>query len=262
MNKATYVYCLVAAARRPSLAHVPAGLPGAGPVRLLDVDGSTRAGGRRWLVIADVPLARYSANAINAKLSNLDWVSRVAVEHEAVVEAFIASSAVLPMKLFTIFASDQRAAAHVASERRRIDRVLRRLAGKLEWGVRVVMPSTASATARGQSSGTGADQSGAAYLAGKKAMRDRSAQLAERARAVVDGLYHRLERRAASARRRPASELSMRDGPLLLDAAFLVAHGRGNAFRAAVDREARTLARDGYRATLNGPWPPYSFIDG
>src|SRR5471032_2729340 len=108
--KGTYVYCVIAADRRPRLTRVPAGLPGAGRIRLLDVEKGL------FIAVADLPLARYSEAAINRGLANLDWVSRVAVAHEAVVESFIASTAVLPMKLLTIFTSDERALGHVRAQ--------------------------------------------------------------------------------------------------------------------------------------------------
>jgi len=74
-STATYVYCVVADTKRPRLTRVPAGLPGAGPVRLLDLDRG------RYLVVADVPLSRYGEAAIERGLSDLDWVSRAAVAH-------------------------------------------------------------------------------------------------------------------------------------------------------------------------------------
>src|SRR5438045_3748029 len=82
-GRATYVYCFVVAPKRPRLTRVPAGLPGTGPVRLLDV------GPHRYLAVADAPLARYGEAAIRRGLADLAWVSRAAVAHEAVVEAFI-----------------------------------------------------------------------------------------------------------------------------------------------------------------------------
>ena len=103
----TYVYCLVAASRRPPVSRLPRGLPGIGRVRLLGV------GRHRFLAVADAPLDRYGEEAINRGLSDLDWVARAAVAHEAVVEAFIGASATVPMKLFTIFTSDERAVEHV-----------------------------------------------------------------------------------------------------------------------------------------------------
>src|SRR5581483_10234617 len=194
---------------------------------------------------------------------DLDWVAKTAVDHEAVVEAFIGATAVLPMKLFTLFSSDARALEYVARERRRIDAVLKRVSHRVEWGARVVLD-------RGRGAPQAADTrksapptraaGGAAYLAHKKAQRDATAVLAARAQRVVAGLYGRLSARADRARKRPASELPVQGGPLLLDAAFLVPRTRASAFRAAAIRESRALARDGYRMTVTGPWPPYSFI--
>ena len=46
----------------------------------------------------------------------------------------------------------------------------------------------------------------------------------------------------------------------MLDAAFLVAVRTSARFRASVAREARALERHGYRVTLTGPWPPYTFV--
>ena len=114
----TYLYCLVRASRRPALRRAPDGLPGAGPVRALD------AGRGVWLVVADVSDSDYSEAAITKGLRNLDWVSRRAIGHEAIVERFLAAAAVLPMQLFTIFTSDERAIEYVRGDRTRIDRIL------------------------------------------------------------------------------------------------------------------------------------------
>ena len=250
---ATYVYCLVAASRRPSLTRVPPGLRGMGRVRLLDVARG------RFLVVADAPLDRYGEQAINRGLSDLDWVARGAVAHESVVESFIAASAVLPMKLFTIFKSDDRALEHVQREATRIDALLRRVAKHHEWGVRVMLdraPAAAPAVKRGRS----ATASGRGYLAQKKAQRDEAAELARHARDTVADLYDRLAEQSGLAKRRTASELPVQGGPLVLDAAFLVPTTRTRRFRSLAAREARALARRGYRLTLSGPWPPYNFI--
>jgi hypothetical protein len=185
-------------------------------------------------------------------------VSRAAVAHEAVIESFLNSAiAVLPMKLFTIFTSDERAAAHVRVQRPRIDRLIARVRGAHEWSVRVVI--TAKAAKRAKTSAV-EPATGAAYLAGKKARRDAAQELTTRARETVAALYDRLSARARLATRRGASELPVAGAPLLLDAAFLVPRGRTAAFREYVRREARALAPQGYGLMLTGPWPPYSFV--
>jgi hypothetical protein len=226
-----------------------------GPVRLLDVDAGLYA------VVADAPLAKYGEAAINKGLTDLDWVSRAAVAHEAVVEAFIDRTAVLPMKLFTIFTTDRRAAAYVQAERQRIAAVVKRVANHQEWGVRVVLDRARAASAPAKKvNGAARGRSGVAYLTQKKAQRDSVHELAAHARETVTALYDRLSARSRLAKRRSASELPAQGGPLLLDAAFLVPRARATAFQALAEREARALARHGYGLMFSGPWPPYSFV--
>ena len=257
---ATYAYCVVANATRPRPKRKVARLPGMGPVRLLDVDRGL------YLAVADAPLDRYGEAAINRGLGDLDWVSRAAIAHEAVVESFIGEAAVLPMKLFTIFTSDERALTHVRGERQRILAVSKRVANQHEWGVRVILDRARAVRARtpkgaaGRSTSASALPSGIAYLTRKKAQRDANAELAEHARETVAALFDRLAARSSAAKRKAGGELPVQTGPLLLDAAFLVPRSRAKSFQSLMAREAKSLGRHGYGVTLTGPWPPYSFV--
>lgn len=249
--RATYVYSVIANRTTPVIPPALKGLPHAGPVRLVAVDRGL------WLVVSDVPLAHYAELPLAKRLGDLDWVSRAALAHERVVEA-LRAAAVLPMKLFTIFSSDLRAVEHVARERSSIDALVARVTGHDEWGVRVLF-----APGRQQKAKTTTPRSastGAGYLRQKKAHRDAAVERLARAAGVVAALYDGLAERASDARRRTSSELPAANSSLLLDAAMLVPRARAAQFRAAVAREARTLAGQGYRVSLTGPWPPYSFL--
>ena len=247
----TYVYCVVAAARRPAVTRTR-GV--AGTVRLID-QGRASANLKKWLVVSDVPLDRYGEAAINAKLSDLDWVSRAAVAHEAVVESFSNAAAVVPMKLFTIFMDDDRATANFKAKTAVVDAAIKRVRDRIELGVRITLDG-----ARTQARPPRRSSSGAAYLAGKKAQRDQAVELSRHAREVVGDVYDELSGAASDAMRRPASELPIKGGPLLLDAAFLVPRTGAARFRKVVERRAKELEPDGYRIALTGPWPPYSFV--
>ena len=254
MANSTYVYCVVASSGSPRRTRAARGLPGTGPVRLLD------AGDGLYLIVADAPSRQYGEAAINRGLANLEWVSRAAVAHEAVVESFNGATAILPVKLFTIFTSDARALAHVRGQRQRLATLVRRVGKHDEWSIRIVLDRGHAQPVVRQSTAPGRGPAGVAYLTRKKAKRDASAELAERARETVADLFERLASRTRLAKRRGASELPVEDGPLLLDAAFLVPRSQTTAFRRRVAREARALARHGYGVTLTGPWPPYSFV--
>ena len=261
--KGTYVYCLVAASRQPSLARVPRGLPGTGVVRLLEhAFGPEPRDLRAWLVAADAPLERFGAEVINERLQDLDWIARAAVAHEGVVESFVAATALLPMKLFTIFTSDARALAHISQQRDHVRTVLKRVTRHDEWGVRVAFDRARAIAPRpGRPQSPRKPISGAGYLAGKKATREARVRLASRARDVIADLNELLGHHASLARRRGARDLPVKDGPLLLDAAYLVDRSHARRFRTTLAREARRLAPEGYRVSLTGPWPPYSFLE-
>jgi hypothetical protein len=248
----TYVYCLVRAARRPPLRGVPAGLAGSRDLRLLD------AGERLWLVAATVPAAEYGEAALERGLQHLDWVGRRAMEHEAVVEHFLAAPAVLPMQLFTLFTSDERAVAHVAGDRRRIADILARIDGQVEWGLRLTWDEQAARTSVERAHQRPA--SGAAYLARKRDLLDvQRVQLVD-AKAQADGLYRSMAREATDARRRTATEQAAPGSRLLLDAAFLVPAKQAGPFRAALRRQTKHFGKSGLVVSLTGPWPPYNFI--
>jgi hypothetical protein len=253
----TYVYCIVRSARRPTMPRI-APMPGAASLRALT------AGTGLWLIVSDVPAREYAEEALIRGLQDLQWVGSRAMAHEAVVERFLNARAVLPMKLFTLFTSDDRALSHVRRNARRIERVLARVDRQLEWGVRLTFDEQA-AHAGGSVSGArphpqASDESGAAYLSRKKEARDRSRLELERARSAGERCYREVARQATAARRRKALEQAPQASRLIIDAAFLVPARRAAAFRAEVRRQARTLSTAGLAVALTGPWPPYNFV--
>ena len=254
MSTATYLYCLVRSAREPSLRAAPAGLPGAGRPRAID------AGDGLWLVAADAPLERYGEKPIERGLRDLAWVSSVAVPHEAVVEHVAKSGTVVPMKLFTLFRSDTRALEHVAKRRKRIDRLVERIEGREEWGLRVLLDETAALRrARDEAQAVAPGAPGAAFLLRKKKEHDLAREVIEHARDRADGLFELLAVQADDARRRPPppGEVGKR---VLLDAAFLLQRKKAKAFQTKVRAEAKKLADRDYQLTLTGPWPAYTFV--
>ena len=253
MAAATYIYCVVKAARKPSLTGVPPGLPSGSPPQLL------HSATGLWLVTSQVPLEVYGPGKLEPALTNMDWVGRIAVAHEAVVEFFAARAGVtvVPMKLFTMFSSPERAIADIGARRRSIDAAMKRIAGAEEWGIRVLRSSPAA----DKKPAPAAVQSGAAFLAAKKQKRDEALEARVAAAQAAVEAFERLAAIAKDARRRedaPAAGAT----PPLLDAAFLVSAGKRARFTTAARREAEACARAGAQLTLSGPWPAYNFIQG
>lgn len=258
MNEsAVYVYCTVKAARAPSIVQAPVGIPQGSPPEAVDMSGSL------WLIVSDVPLAAYGPDALEPKLRDLDWVARVAVAHESVVEHFASAQngAVVPMKLFTMFSSRSRAIQDVGRRRRAIQATMRRIEGCEEWGVRITRaPAAASAaTAATGTVSRPAKGAGAAFLTARKAARD-AAQNARRAAAkAAASVFSKLSAVAKDARRRPVSEETGTNPPIL-EAAFLVPARTRARFSAEAERQASVCAAAGAQMTLSGPWPAYNFV--
>jgi hypothetical protein len=245
---------------------VPNALPGSRDLRLLDVGDAFAKDGGHWLVVSTVPEDAYGEGPLEAGLQLIDWVGPRALAHEAVVEYFLGAQAVLPMQLFTLYKSEARALDDVQKNRRRISRILERIDGHVEWGVRLMWnPAARERAAASPKQGKSRrlakahEVSGARYLTLKRDLRDRNQADFKRARGEANRLYRAISRKASKTLRRTATE----QGPgsrLLLDAAFLVRSRNARGFEAAVRREGRALERKGIALSLTGPWPAYNFV--
>ena len=166
------------------------------------------------------------------------------------------------MKLFTLFASDERAVAHVRDDRERLEGVLDRVDGRVEWGVRIRLDDArAREVLAAEARAEGTRSSGTAFLLRKKLEQDASRELAGRLRAEMDAVFDELSAGASEAVRREPAASPESGGRLLLDAAFLVPTDRRAEWEAIVERCAARLAPRACDVTLTGPWPPYNFIE-
>lgn len=236
------------------MARVPAGLPGGTQPSAHQLTPSL------WLITSDVPIDLYGPEALEPRLRDLEWVSATAVAHEAVVEHFSRTRTVtvVPMKLFTMFTSLEKAIDDVARGRTAIERIIRRIAGCEEWGIRVMRrPAAAAAQADGNG---GRPRSGTAFLAARKQARDATALARAAAAARADQAFTRLRRYAKDARLRQHGP-EPGSNPPILEAAFLVTAAKVAVFKAEARRQAAALAAAGADMQLTGPWPAYNFVD-
>lgn len=249
---ASYVYCVVRSRAKPSTVRIPPGLRGGSRPAPLRVARSL------WLIAADVPLRTYGPEALERGLRDIQWVADIAVAHEAVVEHFtrVRGATVVPMKLFTMFSSVDRAVVEFTRKIDAIQDVVQLVAGCEEWGVRILRAAAAPPRTKRPTAKTGA-----AFLAARKQVRDETVERARRAADQAEQVFDELEALTRAAWRREA----VPDGataPPLLDAAFLVPVKQRARFRAAAKRLAARCADTAAEMTLTGPWPPYSFAQG
>lgn len=245
---ATYLYCIVHASKAPPTAGSPQGLPDA------TRPSASALAPSFWLVTAEVPLDVYGPQALESSLRHVQWVTDVALAHESVVEHFARQrqATVIPMKLFTMFSSEQLALAETRSRLPNLKGVIRRIAGCQEWGVRITRRLATVPPARRSTVASGTE-----FLNAKKAARDNALHEAGASAEAAELAYTTLSTIARDARRREAPEGATT--PPLLDAAFLVPADRRRRFKAAVRKLSNSSAET--IVTLTGPWPSYNFID-
>ncbi len=252
---ATYVYCVVKCERAPKLVRAPKGLEGSGKPRLID------AGDGYHLLVTDAPLSLYDGPVIDAKLRDIEWVGARGAEHESLVEHAASLGTVVPMKLFTLFATDERAVAHVRKMKRTLDRVVKRIEGCEEWGLRILFDEARAARRAAEQARSTKVTTGKDFLLRKKALVDERRVTGARGAAEVDELYERLAKTSRDAHRRaaPSRELA---GRVFLDAVFLVPKAKVEKLKSTVASSAERLVEQGFDVSLTGPWPAYSFIGG
>jgi hypothetical protein len=202
--------------------------------------------------VAGVPRSRFDAQALSARLHDLDWLGQCAVAHDAVVMEMMKTGPVVPMRLFTIFANEARASAEARRAARQISRTLRRVAGRAEYGVRI-----SAAPGRGRAAPSKPARTGRSFLEHKRdqlAARRGPVSVTAEDRARV---FRRLAALSDAAHERP---IPMDGARVWLDGAFLVPLADARVFRREVQRLSRELGTDGHELVLTGPWPPYSFL--
>jgi hypothetical protein len=242
----TVLYCL--AEIDPATTLPPGGLPGAGPARALD------AGAGLTAIVASLPDDAYAPDTVNQNLRDMDWVSKAALGHEQLLELVMRSAtAVLPMKLLTLFSGDERLLKDLSARRKELARAASHVRGAEEYGLRLVARDAPPA-----SQAADRPASGTAFLERKKQARDDTREQAARRVAFARDVFDTLAQASRDAVSRPVQQDDV-ERPIL-DAAFLVARRDREAFARAAETLGSRAAGEHCVFKLTGPWPPYHFV--
>lgn len=246
-----YVYCAArGAVKARTLSGLPA-LPDAAPPRAVALIDDIS------LVVADVPADSYSAEAVESRLGDLDWVGRCGTAHHAVVDALAPKQTVAPLRPFTLFSNESRARETFAALITELEAALDHISGKAEWVLRIGQPDPARVAAPpSDARKSTAPMSGTSFLAQKAAAKRSASEQAGRVRHAAAGVFKALAKVADESSERPPDPGTA----LLLDATFLVPVRQTASFKRVLEAKAKGLLRDGCRVSLTGPWPAYSFV--
>lgn len=223
-------------------------------------------------VVSRVPLAEFGAGPLRENLNDLGWLERVAREHEAVLERTLPQSAIVPLRLCTIYESEQSVRDMLQHERDALARALDALEGRQEWGVKLIADEERLAEqARSQSAETAtledelsARSSGGAYMLRRRMERQLRDAVDSLGAELAEQVHAQLRDFASDAVVLPPQnpELSGHAGRMLLNGAYLVEGESVDGLRRLVAELEESQRALGASIELTGPWPPYNFVPG
>ena len=219
------------------------------PVRIL-------RGADTAAVVSDVPADAFTEEAIAQRLDDITDLERLARDHHQVIAALASHTAVLPLRLATVYLDDDSLLRRLHTDDGHFRTALNRLAGHDEWGVKIYADPPAADPPPADRPRSGRD-----YLRARRTSRDGHDQAL---RAAAD-LGARVDRTLAEAnlvtdvrhhRPQPAA-LSANPGENVVNAAYLVPRQHTRSFQDRV--EVLGAGTVGVRLEITGPWAPYSF---
>ncbi|MFF7456612.1 GvpL/GvpF family gas vesicle protein [Kitasatospora sp. NPDC008115] len=247
----TWLYAITGAGRS-----APPGLTGVAgePLHAIAGPGLTALAGA-------VPRSDFDEEPVRAHLEDALWLEHAVRAHHHVVSHLARTAPVLPLRFAVLYRDDQRAAAMLTEHRDELTTALRRIAGRIEWGVKVYLSPTDPPhdVQGGDPRQDPSARPGTAYLLRRQAHHHRQEQAHQQAADDALRVHTALARSAASAVCHPLQQAGATGPaePMLLNGAYLVEQALTAAFHEAVSALATRFP--GLRLETTGPWPPYSF---
>lgn len=243
-------------------------------------------------VVSRVGLDQFDPERLQGKTAeDIQWLGKVAARHNEIICQVAASSAVLPLRLGTVFRSRDSLQAMLVRCQATVAKFLEQLGNRQEWGVKLYLgkrrlepipghlgPPPPHYLARTNPScggktpsvderrdekmkATPSATSGTAYLTRKKAQIDSRREL----RASMYETLQRVEQCLASKAdhscriRNLPSDLTGRDEEMVFNAAFLLPASSLGSWLETVQSVERDVQSKGLVLEVSGPWPPYHF---
>lgn len=252
-QRVLYVYAIT---RKPAVPEVEG-------IDLTRAFGTVEAGGVAAVYTA-VPREEFSQEVIDRRAKDLDWLGAIGYRHQDVVSTLMRSTAVVPLRAFTLFSSEEALRAYLHENGELLRKVLDRLDGKQEWTLQIEFDpqrwsdSLASRveSLRDLQSQIDAASSGKAFLLRKKLEDEKkraSREAEQQVVAEIEGLV--LERLGCET---IAESRERRDGAFP-QINVLIPRDEESRLQ---QLHAELLARyenEGVTLALTGPWPPYTF---
>jgi hypothetical protein len=260
---ALWAYCVLRASE--PLPTDAEGVVAAGPLERVEA-------GDLAALVSRVPLDEFGAGPLRENLNDLAWLERVARAHEAVLDRALAQSTIVPLRLCTIYESEKGVREMLEREHDPLSQALDALAGRQEWGVKLIADEdllaeearSRSAEAAALEDELGTRTGGGAYMLRRRLERQVREAMDSLGAELAEQVHAQLQDWTSDAVVLPPQnpELSGHHGRMLLNGAYLVDAERVDGLRELVAELEERHRALGARIELTGPWPPYNFLPG
>lgn len=232
------------------------------------IDGSRRFGvvsiDRLSAVFTAVGEDELSQEVIDRRASDLEWLGALGYRHQSVVAELMKTTAIVPLRAFTMFSSEDALRSWLHDNRELLANVLARLEGKQEWTLRIeleagrwqdALPGRV-ASLRELRDEIAAAPPGKAFLL-KKKLEDETRRASK---AAEQELVQELERLLVEklACETVSENRERRDGAFP-QINLLINRDEESVLQELHGALGERYAADGVLLGLTGPWPPYSF---
>jgi hypothetical protein len=257
-----YVYCIVGDGSL-ELDGIAAAIDDSHPLTVI-------AEGRLQAVASAVALAEFGELPLRERLDDLGWLEDSARAHEEVLDRVREQTTVVPMRLCTVYRSEDSVREMLAREAAVLEEALTRLTDKTEWGVKLYVDAEQLAAEAEEEAGEEHSREnplaearpGESYMLNKRREALRKEQLARVLDERCAEIHEELAATACESvlNRLQPPELSGHTGEMALNAAYLVEDSAVQEFAELVAR-LQERHRPSLEIELTGPWPPYNFVN-
>ena len=232
------------------------------------VDGTTRFGTTEadgvHAVFTAVNADEFSQEVIDRRAGDLEWLGAIGYRHQAVMAVLMKKTAIVPLRAFTLFSSEDALRAYLKEHREQLASTLDRLNGKQEWTLRIELePSKWSDALTGRVASLrelqheiAAASPGKAFLLRKKLDDEKK----RASHAAEDELVAEIEQAvmAKLACETVAESRQRRDGAFP-QINVLLERDEESVLQQLREELTGRYQHEGVTLALSGPWPPYTF---
>ena len=214
--------------------------------------------------VTPVPRDEFSQEAVDRRAGDLEWLGAIGYRHQGVIIELMKGGDVLPLRAFSLFSSEATLHRYLEENAERLQNVLRRLAGKREWTLRVEFDPEPwnEALARRVSSlaeltrEIDAAGAGKGFLLRKKLDEEKKRASRQAEQQVVSEIESSIVEKLAC--QTVAESREQRGGAFPQLNVLINRDEESLLYELQLELTGR-YDGDGISIALTGPWPPYTF---